>query len=85
MSRSGSAWTLNSLRTGRWKLHVSRQPGQDERELPQLFDLEGDPAESYYVGNRHPDVLKTLVARAAEFAAEIESGRPAAEARALGG
>lgn len=77
-------WTLNSLRFGPWKLHVSRQPNQDERELPQLFDLHGDPTESYDVGNLHPEVLADLVARAQDFALQIEQQRPAAEARALG-
>lgn len=77
-------WTLNSLRSGRWKLHVSRQPNADERELPQLFDLDLDPTESYDVKTRHPDVCARLVAHAERFAAQIAEQQRAAQARAAG-
>jgi arylsulfatase A len=77
-------WTLNSLRAGHWKLHVSRQPNHDERELPQLFDLRIDPTESYNVANLYPDVLDELLNHAQRIATEIADQQPAAEARALG-
>jgi arylsulfatase A-like enzyme len=79
-------WVLNAVRSGRWKLHVDRHghPNPDVRELPQLFDLELDPAESYNVANREPEVLARLTALAERFAAEITSQRSEAEGRAAG-
>ncbi|WP_298331382.1 sulfatase [Haloactinopolyspora sp.] len=81
-------WTLNAVRSGRWKLHLDRHPRDPNRahgrELPQLFDLELDPAETYDLKDRHPDVLDQLTARAASFATEITDQQLAAEARAAG-
>ncbi|MBK1787510.1 sulfatase family protein [Prauserella cavernicola] len=81
-------WTLNAVRSGRWKLHLDRHPRDPNRaqgkELPQLFDLELDPAESYDLKDRHPGVLENLSALATRFEAEIAGQRPAAEARAAG-
>lgn len=78
------AWTLNALRSGRWKLHVDRFPLPDRRELPQLFDLELDPGESYNQADREPAVLARLTALAERFAAEITAQRTVAEGRASG-
>ncbi|WP_051426262.1 sulfatase family protein [Jiangella gansuensis] len=81
-------WTLNAVRWGRWKLHLDRFPRDSSRaqgkELPQLFDLELDPAETYDLKDRHPDVLEQLTELAAAFQDEIAGQREAAEARAAG-
>ncbi|SDU15646.1 sulfatase family protein [Jiangella alkaliphila] len=81
-------WTLNAVRSGRWKLHLDRFPRDpnraQDRELPQLFDLELDPAETYDLKDRHPDVLEHLTDLARRFEDEIAGQREAAEARAAG-
>lgn len=77
-----SHWQLNAVRSAKWKLHVNRFPARDNRELPQLFDLEADPQESYNLGSLYPDVLHRLLADAQEFAQEIESQKRTAEDRA---
>jgi len=79
-------WELNAVRSGRWKLHVSRHghPYPDPRELPHLVDLELDPAESYNVANREPEVLARLTSLAERFAAEIAGQRREAEGRTAG-
>ncbi|PZF81943.1 hypothetical protein C1I92_19145 [Jiangella anatolica] len=81
-------WTLNAVRWGRWKLHLDRFPRDPNRaqgrELPQLFDLELDPGETYDLKDRHPDVLDHLTGLAARFTAEIDAQRDTAEARAAG-
>lgn len=82
-------WTLNAVRSGRWKLHVDRQPRDPGREhhrgLPQLFDLDNDPAENYDLADREAAVVSRLTALADRFSREIAAGRPEAEARAVGG
>ncbi|MFI7448635.1 sulfatase [Nonomuraea sp. NPDC049714] len=81
-------WTLNAVRSGPWKLHLDRFPRDPNRahgmELPQLFNLEIDPAETYDLKDGHPDVLEHLTGLAKDFADEIAAQRPAAEARAAG-
>ena len=78
-----SRWTLNAVRSGRWKLHVDVVPRKDNRELPQLFDLTADPGENYNLANLYPDEVDRLTRLANAFAAEIERQRPDAEHRAL--
>ena len=58
---------LDAVRSRRWKLHRRRHTwgGRDRNaqlSLPQLFDLEVDPAESYDVSERHPEVVRELLA-----------------------
>lgn len=81
-------WTLNAVREGPWKLHLDRHPRDPNRaqgkELPQLFNLELDPAESYDLKDGHPGVLEHLTGLATRFEAEMAGQRPAAEARAAG-
>lgn len=81
-------WTLNVVRSGRWKLHLDRQPRDSGREhhrgLPQLFDLEADPGENYDLADREPEVVTRLSAVGQRFAAEIAEGRADAEARSAG-
>ncbi|SDT47574.1 sulfatase [Jiangella sp. DSM 45060] len=81
-------WTLNAVRWGRWKLHLDRFPRDPNRaqgrELPQLFDLELDPAETYDLRHGNPGVVEHLTELATTFEAEIDGQREAAEARAAG-
>ncbi|OLF10643.1 hypothetical protein BLA60_15840 [Actinophytocola xinjiangensis] len=81
-------WTLNAVREGPWKLHLDRQPRDPTRshgkELPQLFNLELDPAETYDLRHGQPEVVEHLTALAEDFLAEITAQRSTAEARACG-
>lgn len=81
-------WTLNAVRSGPWKLHLDRHPRDlnraQDKELPQLFNLELDPAETYDLSDGHPDVLDHLTTLAKHFEEQIAGQRTAAEARAAG-
>ncbi|GAB3430227.1 hypothetical protein [Flindersiella endophytica] len=70
------------------KLHLDRFPHDPNRahgkELPQLFNLELGPAETYDLRHGHPDVLEHLTSLAAHFEDAIAGQRLAAEARAAG-
>jgi arylsulfatase A-like enzyme len=79
-------WALNAVRSGRWKLHVGRHghPHPDPRELPQLFDLERDPTESYNVANREPEVVDRLTDLITRFADEIAAQKIEAQGRVAG-
>ena len=66
---------LQSARWRGWKLHVARYTSIPDSPIPpggmlslplrppELYDLAGDPAESYNVADRHPDVVKEMLAR----------------------
>ena len=57
-------YALNAARHGRWKLHIaSGHEGQNRKEMPQLFDLELDPGESYNLAGDHPDVVADMTER----------------------
>jgi arylsulfatase A-like enzyme len=79
------AGRLNAVRRGRWKLHVGRVPGpyftgrafSATEELPQLFDLERDPEESYDLGAHHPEIVDELTARIEEFDAALRADHAA--------
>jgi arylsulfatase A len=66
---------LNGVRRGRWKLHRRRHSWGDypfaDWSLPELFDLERDPLESYDLSARHPDIVAELLALMERFAAEL--------------
>jgi arylsulfatase A len=57
-------YQVNAVRRGRWKLHRRRQTWGAERfaemSLPQLFDMEQDPGESYDLSSRHPEIVAEL-------------------------
>jgi len=69
------SWNLQAARYDRWKIHVARHnsdtyqpPPSDGRQnltlpKPELYDMELDPDESYDVADKHPEVVKDLVAR----------------------
>ncbi len=52
----------NAVRAGKWKLHLGAGTGQRRitKEMPQLFDMEMDPGESYNLARNHPDVVERL-------------------------
>lgn len=70
-------------RDGKWKLHVHRRNYGDQRELPQLFDMDMDPSESYNQANREPEVLHRMLGIASRFADEINRQKPEALDRAF--
>ena len=61
---------LQAVRSGRWKLHLALKPkkrnwGKPEPESPlQLFDLQADIGEQNNVAEKHPDVVRRLLALA---------------------
>lgn len=76
--------SLNAVRAGRWKLHVARgAEGRDRSQMPQLFDLEIDPSESYNLADRHPELVERLRAMMGAFDAELRADR--ARAQGAGG
>ena len=77
-----AGWSLNAVRDGKWKLHVRRRNDQDQREMPQLFDLDMDPTESYNQANRAPAVLHHMLDVSSRFNQLIQDQKPAALARA---
>jgi arylsulfatase len=90
-------WNLQAARYGRWKIHVARhnsdtyQPPPAEGRLnlklpnPELYDMELDPDESYDVADKHPEVVKDLVARIdaklAGFPEEVQKAWAETQAR----
>jgi arylsulfatase A-like enzyme len=72
---------LQCIRRGNWKLHLSRfntfaynpAPAGGRLNLPlaqpELYNLTLDPAESYDVAGRHPEVVRELAARAEQMIA----------------
>lgn len=67
-----------AVRDGRWKLHVRRR-GSDQRYLPELYDLDGDPRESVNLAGRRPEVT----ARLQEFLTALEEDIAAPERPAV--
>jgi arylsulfatase A len=68
------SWNLQCARMGEWKLHVSRYNnppfGPDPLVgswnlpiVPELYNLEKDPDESYNVAAEHPDIVAQIQAR----------------------
>lgn len=74
------AFTLNAVRKGKWKLHRRRQTWGGEKfaqwSLPQLFDLERDPSESYDLAARHPAVVLELKKLMDEFELSLNIQQP---------
>lgn len=74
------AFSLNAVRVGKWKLHRRRQTWGGEKfaqwSLPQLFDLERDPAECYDLSARHPSIVKELVQVMDDFVTSLDLDNP---------
>jgi arylsulfatase A-like enzyme len=68
---------LQAVRAGKWKLHVGFGWESKTKEMPQLFDMERDPQESYNVAGSHPDLVRKLTGMTATFDAEVRSEREA--------
>jgi len=80
---SFSGWDLQTVRAGKWKLHVSRlnvplylpipKQGRINCALqhPELYDLSEDPKESYNIADRHPDVVAALQKSVEEQVADL--------------
>jgi len=80
---------LESVRYGKWKLHlphdvktVTRVGGAGfrgdygkEQIGWSLFDLHTDPGESVNLLDRHPEVVEKLKKRALSFSADLEAGK----------
>jgi uncharacterized sulfatase len=67
--------TLQAVRCGDWKLHVAFGFDDKTKEMPQLFDLSKDPAESYNLADNHPDVVEKLRALMEKADGEISAER----------
>lgn len=66
--------TPNAVRQGKWKLHVGAGPRSRlvTKEMPQLFDMDLDPGESYNLARNHPDIVERLRALLEAFDKEIQ-------------
>jgi arylsulfatase A-like enzyme len=65
--------SLEAIRSGRWKLHVSRR--EQNRERPaELYDLVADIGESRDLAAEHPDVVRRLARLAARMDADVRRG-----------
>ena len=74
-----SRWNLQCIRSGPWKLHVSRgnvpaytaEPKAGFFNLrlvhPELYNLETDPEEAQDLSGQHPDIVAALQRRIAEL------------------
>lgn len=68
---------LNAIRVGKWKLHIAKGfEGKDRAEMPQLFDMELDPEESYNLKDNFPEVLERLRGMIERFDAEVKAEFP---------
>lgn len=74
------AFSLNAIRNGKWKLHRRRQTWGGEKfaqwSLPQLFDLERDPAECYDLAARNPEVVSELTKLMEDFESSLNIQQP---------
>ena len=53
-------YSPNAIRSGKWKLHLAFGADRNKAEMPQLFDLEHDPQESYNLANLYPEIVEKL-------------------------
>jgi len=56
---------LDAVRSGKWKLHVSRMNRKEKRreDVRELYDLEKDIGETTNVASEYPEVVKELEAK----------------------
>jgi len=68
---------IEAIRTGEWKLRLSRHHRTDLEETdpltPELFHLNRDPAERYNVADQYPEMLEEMLKKMQRLAAEIDS------------
>jgi arylsulfatase A-like enzyme len=80
---------LESLRYGKWKLHLPHSfktvtragsagfrgdYGKEKLDW-SLYDLEADPGERVNLVDRHPDIVEKLKKMAAAFSSDLEAGK----------
>jgi len=80
---------LESMRYGKWKLHLPHSfktvtragsagfrgdYGKEELDW-SLYDLEADPGERVNLVDRHPDIVEKLKKMAANFSSDLEAGK----------
>ncbi|MHC4521543.1 MAG: sulfatase family protein, partial [Planctomycetota bacterium] len=82
---------LQAVRSGKWKLHLPLRPkkrnwGKPEPEGPLLlFDLEADIGEQNNIADRHPRVVKRLLALAEKAREDLgDTDRPGKNQRPAG-
>ena len=82
---------LQAVRSGRWKLHLSlelkkRNWGKGIPDAPlQLYDLDADIAEKNNIADKHPDVVKRLLALAEQAREDLgDVKRPGKHQRPAG-
>ncbi len=71
---------LAALRSGQWKLHITRRQGREKvaTKIPlELYDLDNDVAEQHNVAQQHPEVVKRLLALAETCRADLGDGERA--------
>jgi len=69
---------LRAVRSGKWKLHLSRREsrgGQTRVVPPQLYDLEADIGEQNNLAEEHPDVVERLSALAEACREDLGDGK----------
>ena len=76
-------WNLQCIRLGRWKLHMTRYNSVTYSPVPaagrknmwlkteELYDVVADPDESYDIADKHPEIVKDLLARADRLIADF--------------
>ena len=64
------------MRSGRWKLHVYKNPGRHGGDGPveELYDLEADVGETSDVAAEHPEVVARLRSLIADAARDLGDG-----------
>lgn len=84
-------WTLNAVRSGRWKLHLPErenglQPGTGEGELlpSLLYDIDADKGEQHDLADRYRHKVRELTRLGRRFDAGIQAQKDEALARARG-
>jgi arylsulfatase A-like enzyme len=71
---------LEGVREGKWKYRFARTFHEERKDtaplVPELYDLDADPAEQYNLYERHGDVAERLRAKLAAMAAELKAELP---------
>ncbi|MCZ7644848.1 MAG: sulfatase [Planctomycetota bacterium] len=76
---------LNAVRAGKWKLHIAKGfDGKERAEMPQLFDMDLDPEESYNLKDNFPEVVEKLRGMIVKFDAEVKAEFPSRSAAGKG-
>jgi len=82
---------LQAVRSGRWKLHLALKPkklnwsGSVPESALELYDLETDIGEKNNIADKHPDVVRRLLALAEKARADLgDMDRPGANQRPAG-